>query len=64
MVAERIFAVGGQVGVVRDGVLIADVAVGKSGVGRQLSADDLHNVYCLVKLVTYLLLAHVLEGAG
>ena len=64
VVEERIFAVGGQVGVVRDGVLIADVVAGESGAGRRLGADDLHNVYCLVKPFAYLLLAHVLEGAG
>lgn len=64
VVDEGIFAVGGQAAVVVDGVVVADVGVGVTGSGMPLSAGDLHEVYCLVKPLPYLLLAHVVEGVG
>lgn len=64
VVGEGIFAVGGQLAVVWGDELVADVAVGVSSRGGALGSGDLHNVYCLVKPFSYLLLAHVLEGAG
>lgn len=64
VVDEGIFAAGGQAAVFVHGRLAIDVAVGETANGRPLRSDDLHNVYCLVKPLPYLLLAHVLEGAG
>ncbi|MCY4164041.1 MAG: serine hydrolase [bacterium] len=64
IVNDGIFALGGQVAVVCDGELIVDLALGESGSRKVLSPGDLHNVYCLVKPFSYLLLAQVLENAG
>lgn len=64
MVEEGIFAIGGQAAVAIDGQLSADVAVGAVGNGKPLATDDLHNVFCMLKPVAYLLLAHALEQAG
>ncbi|MDE0613030.1 MAG: serine hydrolase [bacterium] len=61
---EGIFAVGGQAAVTVEGVVVADVGVGVTGSGMPLSAGDLHEVYCLIKPMPYLLLAHVMEGVG
>ena len=61
---ERIFASGGQLSVMRDGELIVDVAVGETGWGEELSSGHLHNVYCLLKPLPYLLLGGVLESSG
>lgn len=64
VVEEGIFAVGGQAAVVIDGLLVTDVAVGTAGNGKPLVPGDLHNVFCMLKPVAYLLLAHALEGTG
>ena len=64
VVGEGIFAVGGQLAVVCGGKVVVDVAAGVSGRGSVLGAGDLHNVYCLVKPFSYLLLARVLEDVG
>ena len=64
VVGEGIFASGGQVAVVCEGVLVADVAVGETGWGEGLCSGHLHNVYCLLKPLPYLLLGRVLEDAG
>lgn len=64
VVDEGIFAVGGQAAVYLEGRLAVDLAVGETASGRPLKKGNLHNVYCLVKPLPYLLLAHVLERAG
>ena len=61
---EGIFAVGGQAAVAIDDLLTAEVAVGVAGNGKPLATSDLHNVFCMLKPVAYLLLAHALERAG
>lgn len=61
---ERIFAIGAQAAVIVDGKLMVDAATGSTGGGKPSEVDDLHNVYCLLKPLSYLLLAHVLESAG
>ncbi len=64
VVREGIFASGGQIAAMCDGELVADVAVGETGWGEKLTSDHLHNVYCLLKPLPYLLLGRVLEDAG
>ena len=64
VVREGIFASGGQVAAVCDGELVADVAVGETGWGEKLTSGHLHNVYCLLKPLPYLLLGRVLEDTG
>ncbi|WP_420618881.1 serine hydrolase [Candidatus Poriferisocius sp.] len=64
VVDEGIFAVGGQAAVVTDGLLAVNVAVGAAGNGKPLVPESLHNVFCTLKPVAYLLLAHALERSG
>lgn len=64
VVDEGIFALGGQLAVIVDGEVSADVACGRSGNGEILDPENLHNVYCLFKPMVYLLLGYVLEAGG
>ena len=61
---EGIFAVGGQLAIRINGDSVVNVGVGKAGCGADMTADALHNVYCIVKPMTYLLLGYVLETGG
>lgn len=61
---ERIFAVGGQLAIVVNGDSVVNVGVGKAGCGADMTADSLHNVYCIVKPMAYLLLGYALEASG
>ena len=56
MVGEGIFAVGGQICVIVNGDIAVDVAIGKAGGGGAMASGVLHNVYCLFKPLSYLLL--------
>lgn len=61
---EGIFAVGGQLAIVVEGDFVVNVGVGKAGCGAEMTADALHNVYCIVKPMAYLLLGYALEAGG
>lgn len=61
---EGIFATGGQLAVMINGDSVVNVGVGRAGCGAGMTADTLHNVYCIVKPMTYLLLGYALEAGG
>lgn len=61
---EGIFAAGAQLAVVVSGDAVVNVGVGEAGCGADMTADALHNVYCIVKPMTYLLLGYALESGG
>lgn len=61
---EGIFATGGQLAVIVDGELVVNVGVGRAGGGAEMAADALHNVYCVFKPMSYLLLGYLLESSG
>ena len=61
---EGIFATGGQLAVTVNGDSVVNVGVGRAGCGAEMTADVLHNVYCIVKPMTYLLLGYALESGG
>lgn len=61
---EGIFAAGAQLAIVVDGVSMVNVGVGRAGCGADMTADALHNVYCIVKPMTYLILGYALEAGG
>ena len=61
---EGIFAAGAQLAVVVNGGFVVNVGVGKAGCGAGMMADALHNVYCIVKTMVYLLLGYALESGG
>ena len=61
---EGIFATGAQVTVTVDGNVAVDIATGTASDGSEMTADTLHNVYCLCKPMPYLLLGHALERSG
>ncbi|MDE0614648.1 MAG: serine hydrolase [bacterium] len=64
MTDEGIFAAGAQLAVVVSGDAVVNVGVGEAGCGADMTADALHNVYCIVKPMTYLLLGYALESGG
>ena len=61
---EGIFAAGGQLAIRVNGISVVNVGVGQAGCGADMTADALHNVYCIVKPMTYLLLGYALETNG
>lgn len=61
---EGIFAAGGQLAVDINGDCAVDIGVGEAGGGPGMTPDCLHNVYCIFKPMSYLLLAYVLENNG
>lgn len=64
LVDEGIFAKGGQLAVISNGILVVNAGVGHTGCGSAMAADALHNVYCIFKPLPYLLLGRVLENSG
>ena len=61
---EGIFAVGGQLAIVVNGESVVNVGVGKAACSADMTAEALHNVYCIVKPMAYLLLGYALESGG
>ena len=61
---ESIFATGGQLSIIIKGEPAVDIAVGQAGGGSLMTIDALHNVYCLVKPMAYLLLGFLLEKSN
>src|SRR4051812_1642128 len=52
---------GAQLFVWRDGQVLADIAVGRSGLSRDASPHDVAQLYCAVKPVTVCCLARAVE---
>jgi CubicO group peptidase (beta-lactamase class C family) len=61
-IAEGLFTRGAQVCVTQRGETVLDVALGDDGMGRPVRPDTLFRVYCSIKPVAAMAVAHLVEA--
>ena len=59
---EGLFSRGAQVHVAVEGEPVLDVALGSAGLGREVSAETIFKVYCSIKPVATLAVAHLVDA--
>jgi CubicO group peptidase (beta-lactamase class C family) len=59
---EGLFSRGAQVHIAVDGEPVLDVALGSAGLGQDVSAETIFKVYCSIKPVTTLAVAHLVDA--
>ena len=59
---EGLFSRGAQVHVAVEGEPVLDVAIGSAGLGHDVSPETIFKVYCSIKPVTTLAVAHLVEA--
>jgi CubicO group peptidase (beta-lactamase class C family) len=61
-VDEGLFSRGAQVNIAIDGECVLDIALGTSGLGREMTGETIFKVYCSIKPVTTLAVARLVDA--